>query len=147
MNRKLLTKTMAVMLAALALSPAASQAQSVNTDGDHNAGQVMGTWINPRGTVKVQTGDCGTNLCGRVVWAAPAAEADARGSGVGQLIGTELLRDYRAAGTGHYQGTVYVPDMGRTFYSTIDQRDPNDIRISGCILGGLLCKSQDWHRV
>ncbi len=138
MNRTLLALT----IAGLALWPVASEAQQ----GAVAVPEVIGTWINPHGTVKVETGDCAGKLCGWVVWAAPKAEADARDSGVPRLIGTELLRDYRSAGPGRYEGQVYVPDMGRTYASTIEQRGPNDLKISGCILGGLICKSQDWHR-
>jgi uncharacterized protein (DUF2147 family) len=141
---------------ALALLPLASQARPAVPVAavSSAAADVIGTWINPRGTVKVRTGDCahddagkaGGGLCGWVVWAAPKAEADARDSGVTRLIGTELLRGYRSTGRGLYKGEVYVPDMGRTFYSTIEQRGANDLKISGCILGGLICRSQDWHR-
>jgi uncharacterized protein (DUF2147 family) len=46
-----------------------------------------------------------------------------------------------------WQGRVFVPDMGRTYYSTIKRLDPNQLIISGCIFGGLICKSQIWHRV
>jgi len=138
MSRKLLA--LATMV--LALLPATAPARPPLGV----APALIGTWINPRGTVKVRTGDCAGNLCGWVVWAAPKAEADARDSGVTQLVGTELLRNYRGKGPGRYEGTVYVPDMGHSFYSTIVQRDADHIRISGCILGGLICKSQDWHR-
>lgn len=108
--------------------------------------EVVGTWINPQGTVKVQTAACGQNLCGWVVWASGEAIADARDSGVGRLVGTELLRDYRDIGGHRYAGKVYVPDIGRSFASTIKQVDANRLTIRGCILGGLICKSQDWRR-
>jgi uncharacterized protein (DUF2147 family) len=36
--------------------------------------------------------------------------------------------------------------MGRTFYSTITRLNPQALKISGCILGGLICKAQVWHR-
>lgn len=108
---------------------------------------IIGIWINPRGTVKVQTGNCAGNICGWVVWAAPKALADARDSGIDKLIGTELLRNYHGKGPGRYEGEVYVPDMGHSFYSTIRQSSADNIRVSGCILGGLICKSQDWRRV
>lgn len=106
----------------------------------------MGVWINPRGTVKVQTGSCGNNLCGRVIWASEEALSDAKDSGVNNLIGTELLQSYRNVSPGRYVGTVYVPDMGHSFYSTIQQTSANNLHISGCVLGGLVCKSQDWRR-
>ena len=105
-----------------------------------------GIWVNPHDNVKVETGDCGGKLCGWVVWATPEAEQDARDGGVQKLVGTELLRDYRQTGGNRWQGHVFVPDMGRTFYSTITREDPGVLRISGCILGGLICKSQLWHR-
>jgi uncharacterized protein (DUF2147 family) len=41
---------------------------------------------------------------------------------------------------------VFVPDMKRKFYSRIEQQGPDKLKISGCILGGLLCKSQYWTR-
>ena len=106
----------------------------------------MGIWVNPRGSVKVKTGTCGDKLCGWVVWANPQAQQDAKDSGVEKLIGTELLQDYHPTGNGKWQGQVYVPDMGRTFYSKIEQQGPNSLKISGCILGGWICKSQVWNR-
>lgn len=110
------------------------------------ASQAMGTWINPRGSVMVRTAACGSNLCGRVVWASRAAQADARASGVAPLVGLQLLRNYHSTGPGRYAGRVYVPDMGRSFQSFIEQYDANNLRISGCVLHGLICKSQAWRR-
>ena len=108
--------------------------------------QARSTWINPYSNVKVETGDCGGKLCGWVVWATPEAQQDARDGGVQNLVGTELLQDYRQTSGNRWQGRVFVPDMGRTFYSTITREEPGALRISGCILGGLICKSQLWHR-
>ena len=108
--------------------------------------QAHGIWFNPHNNVKVETGDCGGKLCGWVIWATPEAEQDARDGGVQKLVGTELLQDYRQTAGNRWQGRVFVPDMGRTFYSTITREEPVTLRISGCILGGLICKSQLWHK-
>lgn len=144
----MLRTCLALALAAATPIPAANGAVPVQARAI--APEAIGVWVNPRGSVKVQTGTCPgdhpDNLCGWVVWAAPQAEADARDGGAARLIGTELLRGYRVAGPGLYRGVVYVPDMGRTFYSTIEQRGADHLKISGCILGGLICKSQDWRR-
>lgn len=106
----------------------------------------IGLWQNPKGTIMVRTHLCGALLCGNVVWASPKAMADARDAGVTSLIGTELLSDYRRSASDRWTGQVYVPDQGRRFYSTIEVKGTNALRISGCILGGLLCKRQDWTR-
>lgn len=106
----------------------------------------IGLWQNPKGTLIVQTRRCGQLLCGNIVWAGPKALADAREAGVNALVGTEFFSDYHASGAGRWTGRVYVPDQGRHFYSTIELRTPDSLRISGCILGGLICKRQDWIR-
>lgn len=106
----------------------------------------FGLWQNPKGTIIVRTHGCGPLLCGNIVWAGPQAIADARDAGVTTLVGTELLSNYHASGSGRWTGQVYVPDQGRRFYSTIEQKTLNSLRISGCILGGLICKHQEWTR-
>lgn len=108
---------------------------------------VTGLWINPYHSVAVQNRMCGPALCGRVVWASGEARADARESGVANLIGLDLLQDYRPETPGSWKGSVFVPDMGRRFSSQIEVLDPGRIRISGCIFHGLICKSQIWTRI
>lgn len=111
------------------------------------ASDLIGTWINPRNSVKVRTGECDRRLCGWVVWADTEALQDARDGGVDRLVGMQLLRDYQPIDRGKWAGHVFVPDLGRTFYSTITRIDASALKISGCILGGWICKSQVWRRV
>jgi len=107
---------------------------------------IEGNWMNPHGSVMVTTGACRDRLCGWIRWADEKALADAADAGVAHLVGTELLQDYHARGPGQWEGRVYVPDMGRSFSSVIRQIDPNRLKISGCLLGGWMCKSQIWTR-
>ena len=58
----------------------------------------LGSWVNPHRSVRVEIAECdGGKLCGKVVWASEEARADAKQGGIKQLIGTELLREYRWA--------------------------------------------------
>jgi uncharacterized protein (DUF2147 family) len=129
-------KTMALMLA-FTLSVPAQAAPAPSP---------IGLWQNPKATLLVRTRDCGRELCGNIVWAGPKAIADAREAGIATLVGTELLIGYHPSGKGRWTGQVYVPDQGRRFYSTIDVESADRLRISGCILGGLICKHQEWTR-
>lgn len=132
----------------LALSSGAQASSTVQPSGGARtqAASPIGLWQNPKATLLVRTRNCGQALCGAIVWAGPAAIADARDAGVTSLVGTELLSGYRATGQGRWTGKVYVPDEGRRFYSTIQLEGADKLRISGCILGGLLCKHQEWTR-
>lgn len=108
---------------------------------------IYGMWENPRGTVQVRTGACGANLCGWITWATDEAIRDAREGGTEHLIGTEIMQDYKQTDKARWEGHVFVPDWGNSFYSTIRQLNNDNIRVSGCILHGLVCKSQLWHRL
>ena len=110
------------------------------------ATDLQGVWVNPKNSVAVRTQACGRRLCGYVVWLSAKATADAKESGVANPIGAEVLRDYRPGSDGAWHGIVYVLDMGRSFHSTLTELDPNDLKISGCLLGNFFCRSQTWHR-
>jgi len=131
-----ITTAVAAVLAAFAAQAASAQGPGVE-----------GVWSNPKGSVEVRTGTCGDKLCGVVVYASQKAQADARKAGAQPLIGTTLLRDYKADGTARWSGQVFVPDRQASYYSTIQLVDAQTLKVSGCILGGLICKSQMWHRV
>lgn len=112
-----------------------------------SATALSGSWTNPARSVRVALDACGTALCGRVTWASAQAIADAREGGVVPLIGRTLLETYTPRGPARWQGRVFVPDWNRSFWSTIDVQNPQTLKISGCILHGLLCKSQLWTRL
>src|SRR4051794_29565899 len=90
---------------------------------------IIGTWINPAGTVVVTTRRCGPNICGRVVWASARAQEKARAGGTARLVGTELLRDYRPVAPGQWEGQVFVPDRGATVDSQMTQLDRDTLQI------------------
>lgn len=137
--RSLLLHSLLPTLCALALPTCALAAPS--------ASDAEGVWMNPRKTVAIHTEPCGQSLCGRIAWSSAQARADARDSGIQRLIGTQILENYHFKGGGVWTGTIFVPDMGRKFSSEIDQISGNEMKVKGCILGGLICKSQVWTRI
>jgi uncharacterized protein (DUF2147 family) len=132
-----------ILVMALAAGLSASETHG---SGAVQASAVHGTWINPKRTVTVVTSQCGQLLCGTVISATPEVQAVAKKAGAPPLVGSKLLRDYRQTGKDKWQGKVFVPDRNASYYSTIKQLNANQLKISGCILGGLLCKSQVWER-
>ena len=107
----------------------------------------LGVWTGPKDNVRVAIRSCGASMCGTVVYASPKAEADARKSGLTTLVGQQLLRDFEPTGHGGMRGKVYVPTLKVTLNGAADFIDARTMRAKGCVLGGLICKAQVWHRI
>ena len=131
---------MPMLIAMLAIA-AASFVQSAR-DG----ASIDGNWTSPSGNVFVTIAPCGAAMCGRVSWASDRAKADARRAGTDPLIGTELLTDFTATRNGRWKGQLFVPDLNRRSRAELRLVDPDRIKISGCMVGRILCKSQLWTR-
>ena len=107
----------------------------------------LGVWTGPKDNVRVAIKSCGTSTCGTVVYASPKAEADARKSGLTTLVGQQLLRDFEPTGHGGMRGKVFVPTLKVTLQGTAEFIDARTMKAKGCVLGGLICKAQVWHRI
>jgi uncharacterized protein (DUF2147 family) len=109
---------------------------------------LLGSWANEAGTVTVLISPCGENaVCGTVVSASDKAKADAKRGGTPNLIGTELLHGFTGSGSGRWKGSIFVPDIRRRSKAEIIQLDENRMRVRGCAVVRVLCKSQVWTRV
>jgi len=135
-----LSKLLAVALATLSLTAAPAFA-------DEPAPPLATEWRNPSNSVHVRIDKCDGKLCGTVTWASDKAQADARKGGTPNLIGTRLFRDLEPAGAGKWRGKVFVPDIRKTFSGTLSFADSNTMVGKGCVLFGVICKSQTWSRV
>ena len=106
-----------------------------------------GVWSNPRNTVHVRYEPCGGGaICGTVVWASDKAIADARRGGTQNLVGTRIFRNLYRSGPNSWKGKVFVPDINRTFSGSVTVEGDTMIG-RGCLLLGIGCKSQTWHRI
>lgn len=78
-------------------------------------------------------------LCGTAVGAFGGAKAD--------TVGKRIFWDMAPAGEGVWQdGTVWAADEDKTYSGKLEF-DGSVLEISGCVLGGLVCRGQDWTRV
>lgn len=114
---------------------------------DAQTQQPTGVWRNPRNTVHVRIQPCGRAMCGTVVWASARAQQRAREAGTPNLIGAQIFRQLHRQGGGSWAGRVFVPDLQRTVSGTLRVRGPNAVVASGCLMGGLICRSQTWTRI
>lgn len=130
-----------IVAVATAIALAGGSASSRSAD------EFSGVWRNPKNTVHLQLRPCGSRICGDVVWATETARADAARGGKAELIGQQLLRDFVRGDDGLARGKVFVPDLGLTFKGYAQHVNDNAIKVKGCLVGGLICRSQVWTRV
>lgn len=127
-----------MLVAASALLMGASPAQQTGLEG---------LWRDGGNTIHLRLAPCGEAACATVVWATPKARSDARRGSGRALIGSQLLTGLKSSGPGKWRGKVYVPDIDRHASATVVRLQPDQLRVSGCVLAGLICKSREWQRI
>jgi len=87
---------------------------------------------------------CGTSLCGTLVQAFDSSGASLQTENVGR----QIIWDTNPTTTaGRYVGRLYSPDRDREYRSQL-QLDGNGLVVSGCVLGGAVCREGGrWQRV
>jgi uncharacterized protein (DUF2147 family) len=101
------------------------------------AEDVQGVWTRDDGAVKVEFSSCGDAVCGAVAWLRSAKGA----AKVGQRVFFDMVRSDQITWT----GKAFNPDDGRT-YSGKMILSGKKLKTSGCVMGGLICKTVVWMR-
>ncbi len=95
-----------------------------------------GVWSRGDGNARVKISPCGAALCAINVWIkTPGSEN----------VGDRLVMNVKETAPGKYAGTAYDPKRNLRFSTTITVNG-NRMTTSGCVLGGIICKSQQWAR-
>jgi uncharacterized protein (DUF2147 family) len=133
------------MLVLVGLSPATSE-------------DATGVWSTEAGKARVRISPCGSALCGSVVGLKepndPAtgqpktdkfnADAGKRGRPV---IGIQMLIGMKPSGTpDKWAGQIYNAEDGKTYAGSIAMMGASSLKVEGCVMGGMICKSQTWTR-
>ncbi|MFD1702229.1 DUF2147 domain-containing protein [Methylopila henanensis] len=115
-----------------------------------------GLWSLSKGKVQVRIVACGEALCATVAGLAKPNDkqgrpkVDKRNPNPAlrerRVIGISLLSGMKAD-AGGWSGNFYNPDDGETYAGRIEQGGDGKLRLKGCVLGGLICKTQVLTRI
>ena len=128
---------MLIVLAFVALVQAAAQ--------DSAQPAILGQWRSPGGNSIIAIAPCGDSLCGTVAWASDKAKQAARKT-TPQLVGTQLLTGLEQKTAGRWQGRLFIPDKNMRATAKIELVNTAQLKVSGCLAGKALCKSELWTR-
>lgn len=107
---------------------------------------IEGRWRNPTGSVIISIAPCGQWLCGRVDWASDKASADARRGGTDPLVGAQLLSEIVPKGETRWKARLFVPDLNKNSRAELRLVGVDQLKVTGCVIGRVACKSQIWAR-
>ena len=110
------------------------------------AAPIEGRWKSPGGNSIIDVAKCGEGWCGTVAWASAKAKKDAE-KAAPQLIGTQILTEVKAADEGKWNGRLFIPDRNMRVTTKIEMAPGGELKVSGCLAGKALCKSQLWTTV
>lgn len=104
---------------------------------------ITGSWkseVNDEGKqISVEIFNCGEQVCGKVT--------DVHNSDNTSIIGTEIIEGMKKKSDKKYSGgRIYAPDTKKWYKSKIKVQDPDTLKVSGCVAGGLICRGQIWTR-
>ena len=129
------------ILAALGLLVLAGSAQAQTSDPS-------GTYLSESGETRVRIARCGQAYCGTIV----SVQGDTKDSNNPDpnqrgrsLVGVQMISNITPSGEG-FTGQLYNYKDGKTYSGKMSFQG-KAMQLSGCVLGGLICRSQTWTKV
>lgn len=101
------------------------------------AQDVTGTWLRDTGASRVRFQKCGEAMCGTISWL-----KDPNGPA---KLGQRIFYDMKPSGAGKWSGSAFNPEDGKTYSGTMSLSG-DTLTTSGCVFGGMICRSVTWSR-
>ena len=151
-------RTLRPAAAALCLSAVAFVMPVPQMIGAAIAADPVGTWYTEDQESQVRITNCGGAICGSLVWLKEPNDPktgkpklDENNADPGKqnrpVLGIQIVLGMRPSGTpDKWDGSVYNAKDGKTYSGSFTMTGPNTAELKGCVLGGLICKSQTWSR-
>ena len=103
-----------------------------------SADDIYGTWMRGDGAAHVRIGPCGDAICATNTW---IRNPDQQGEKVGDRLIFKIHPDKQG-----WSGTAYDPQRQLSISARLKAAGGH-LTTSGCVMGGMLCKSTRWTRM
>jgi uncharacterized protein (DUF2147 family) len=129
------------------------------TAGPALAADPAGIWLTEGGKAQVRIAPCGGALCGAIVSLKEPNDPETGRPKVDKnnadaakrsrpMIGVQTVLGMKPSSTpDKWTGNVYNAEDGKTYSGSLTVTGASSLALEGCVLGGLICKSQSWTRV
>lgn len=117
-------RTIGTAMTATFLAATCAQAASPN-----------GVWKRPKTGAHIQVSNCGGGLGMKVVKSPNKAS-----------VGKRIMCGAKAEGANKWRGDLTSSEDGNTYTGIVTLKG-NKLQLQGCVLGGLICKTEVWSRI
>ncbi|HRD76079.1 MAG TPA: DUF2147 domain-containing protein [Hyphomicrobiaceae bacterium] len=97
-----------------------------------------GNWVRPSSGTVINFYACGANLCAKIV---SVKDASKKGT-----VGTVIMNGAVKSGANVWKGSLLNTEDGQTYTGSVTLSG-SGLVLSGCVLGGLICKNETLQRV
>ena len=130
------------------LSVASAGAVLLSVSAWAQAVDPSGTYLSESGETQVRVARCGAAHCGTIV-AVKGESKDVNNPDPQKrsrnLVGVQMMMDIQPSGQG-FTGQLYNHKDGKTYTGKMTFAGKS-MQLSGCVLGGLICRSQTWTKI
>ncbi len=120
------------LLLALTLITVPAAAATAGSD------DIFGNWSREDGAARVKVANCGGNICATNTWIKDPVQQK-------EKVGDRLIFTIKAVDD-QWSGSAYDPQ--RKLKLTAKLKATGDSMVTtGCLLGGLLCRSTNWRKI
>ena len=114
---------------------------------------IFGNWLTEDNRAVIAISRCGEAVCGRIARILVEAEAGQRDINnpnpnlrSRKLKGTRIQTGFRFDRGQYRHGQVYDPENGRSYNARLRLNRDGTLRVTGCVLGVIICQSQNGRR-
>ncbi len=111
----------------------------------------LGIWRHPDNGSHIQIYKCGPSMCAKVVKVQDPSRKDIHNPNPAlrnrPIVGIIIMHGGKKIGPGKWSGRLYNTLDGQTYNGTLSILNHNQLKLEGCVLGGLICDSRIWTRV
>lgn len=101
-----------------------------------NAAAPYGTWLRPSNGAHVQVFKCKGGIGMKVTKSSDQSK-----------VGKVIMCGAKADGENTWKGSLLNLDDGKTYKGVVTLKGPKTLTLKGCVLGGLICKGDEWQKV
>jgi uncharacterized protein (DUF2147 family) len=112
-----------------------------------HAADPTGIWLTEDDGAHVRIYNCGQDLCGTLLSLKLDKFNQDASKRARPIVGVELMSGLKPNGTpDQWEGSLYNPEDGNTYKGILTLQGLLNLKLQGCVLGGLICKSEIWKR-